>query len=373
MKSILFVIDTLQTGGAEKSILEITSRLKDFKPIVCVLFTKKPDLLKDFQERSIPIVNLNLKGSNWLLQGRAKLKTVIEEYQPAIVHATLFKSELLTRITLTSGLQILINSFVNDSYVKERYLRQTKFQNLKLNTYKLVDSITAKKVNYFISITNSIAQSNARALGIPLKKIKTIYRGRSVNNFKVVQPQLKDGPFIFLTVARLLKRKGYLELLEAAKILSRRNFDFKILIAGAGHDRAEFEKIVHDNKLGKYVSFLGNRSDVPDLLEKAHCFVFPSHYEGQGGALVEAMLAGKPIVATRIPVFEEQIIDKQSGHLFKLFDSTELAERMYWMFENYAEAKQMGLKAREIAVKRFDINVVIRQYELFYQQLLSVK
>jgi glycosyltransferase involved in cell wall biosynthesis len=371
MEKVLFVIDSLQVGGAEKSILEITSRLKEFTPIVCILFSKSPDLLEEFNERSIEVIQLRLCKLNWLILGRKKLTHLIDKYKPVIVHATLFNSELLTRITIQSNGPILVNSFVNDSYVKERYLRQTKFESIKLNLYKVIDKISAKRVDHFISITEAVASSNAKALNIPSNKISVIYRGRNIKNYKKVQPSVTNSPFIFLTIARLVKRKGFFELLEAAKILKIKNFSFKVLIAGDGQERMVLKELVQKEGLQDYVSFLGNCNDVPNLLEKAHCFVFPSHYEGQGGALVEAMFAYKPVVVTRIPVFEEQVIENETGIFFNLFDSVDLADKMYWMYQNYEYAKSMGDRAREIAEERFDVEIVANKYDVLYHKLLK--
>jgi glycosyltransferase involved in cell wall biosynthesis len=373
MKKVLFVIDSLQVGGAEKSILEITSRLKDFTPIVCILFSTNADLLVEFQKRTIKIVQLDLSGINWLYEGRKKLKSIIKEHRPVLVHATLFNSELLTRITLDTNGPILVNSFVNDSYVNERYLRQTKFENFKLDIYKFIDRLTSKRVHHFISITDAVAKSNARILNIPADKITTIYRGRNIQTYEVNQPSINSKPFIYLTVARLVKRKGFYELLDAVKILSMKAYSFKILIAGEGRDRKLFEGLVVKNNMQDKVNFLGSRNDVQELLKKAHCFVFPSHYEGQGGALVEAMIAGKPVIVTKIPVFEEQIKDNKTGVFFNLFDKNDLADKMYWVYQNYESAKKMGDTARKTAEERFDVEIIARKYEILYHKLLAEK
>lgn len=374
MKKILFLIDSLQTGGAEKSILEIASSLKEFEPIVCILFSDKNDLKEEFINNDIKVYELHLNrfSSNWMFAGIAKFKTAVSVLKPDIVHAHLFKSELIARLSRLDKTSLLVGAFVNDSYSKERYADQTILRNLKLNIIRLADRITAKRVDYFTSITSSIADSNAKALSIQRKKIETIYRGRSLNRYLIEQPLLEDK-FIFITVARLLKRKGYIDLLDAIAYLRTEHKDLKFVcrIAGDGADANEITSYATKIDIIDYVEFLGNRNDIPILLQRAHSFVFPSHYEGQGGALVEAMFSAKPIIVSDIPVFKEQIDHMNTGLFFKLKDHIDLANKMKWMMENYEQGKKMGANARTFAVENFDTNKIAAKYDVFYQKILQ--
>jgi glycosyltransferase involved in cell wall biosynthesis len=372
MQTVLFIIDTLQIGGAEKSILEIASRFKKYKPVVCTLFSKNADLKNTCALKGIEVIELNLTGRFWLLHGITKIRAVVEKLNPALIHANLFKAELLTRVAFYKKKEIQIGSFVNDSYAAERYQQQTAKENLKLSFYKFIDRLTARSASHFTSITESIAVTNAKALNVRLRNITVIYRGREVDSFQIYHPQVTEQPFIYLAVARLLKRKGYFELIQAAKILQEEGkINFKVLVAGNGPDKSLFVNKVKGLSLENHFEFMGTREDVPALLQKAHCFVFPSHYEGQGGALVEAMFAAKPIVATRIPVIEEQVKEGESARLFRLFDAKDLAEKMLWVYENYDKAIKMGLNARSVATNKFDIDKVAEQHEQLYTRLLA--
>jgi glycosyltransferase involved in cell wall biosynthesis len=222
-----------------------------------------------------------------------------------------------------------------------------------------------------MSISKTIAGTNAKALLLNPQKITCIYRGRNVAGFPVFHPPITDKPFIFLTVARLLKRKGYLELFEAAKLLQDKGLTFLIRIAGDGNDYPLFQERVKLLNIADKVEFLLNRKDVPALLAQAHCFIFPSHYEGQGGALVEAMLAAKPIIASDIPVFREQITHDQTGKLFQLFNVQDLADKMEWMLNNYSGGIMLGLNARRVAVERFNIENTVRLHEELYISILA--
>ena len=365
------MIDTLATGGAEMSLLEISSRLQAFTPVVCVLTSRNSDLKEAFLKKHVEIVNLDVNPKLWWIEGTRKLKQIIDSVRPDIVHATLFKSEIVTRIALWRSGIPHIGSFVNDSYANNRYKHQGFIRNMKLNVVRLADAITARYVTHFMSISQAIAESNAKALRLDKRKITCIYRGRNVNGFPVFHPSRNTTPFTFLTVARLLKRKGYLELFQAASGLAEKGYDFRLLIAGDGGDYNLFKKFVLKLNIQERVEFLKNRSDVPELLARSHCFVFPSHYEGQGGALVEAMLAAKPIIASDIPVFREQITDDVTGKLFQVFNSSALESKMRWIIDNYEEGIALGLHARETAIIRFNIENTVRLHETLYTQILQ--
>jgi len=368
---VLYVIDSYLTGGAETSLLEISSRLQKFVPVVCVLYPKKSDLRDQFLQRGIAIMELDVESSFWWIEGVKKLKRVVATVKPDIVHSTLYKSEIVTRLALHGKKIPHIGSFVNDSYAGNRYKHQSVVQNIKLNFVRLIDAITAQWVGQFMSITKTIAGTNAKALFINPQKITCIYRGRNVTNFPVFHPPITDKPFIFLTVARLLKRKGYLELFEAAKSLQDKGYTFLIKIAGDGNDYNLFQQRVNNLGISDKVEFLLNRKDVPALLAQAHCFIFPSHYEGQGGSLIEAMLAAKPIIASDIPVFKEQITHGQTGKLFHLFNVQDLAEKMEWMLTHYSTGVELGLKARQDAVERFNIENTVRLHEELYIRVMA--
>lgn len=374
MSKVLFVIDTLDTGGAERSILELTRQFKDIKASVCILFESKNDLKAEFTNQNIPVHELQLSKHDklWLFKGLRKVRSVLANVQPQIIHAHLYRSELLMRLAKPSH-SILVGAFVNDSYSKERYDALSLMGKLKLYAYQLTDRITARKSNYFTSISNTITASNCKKLGIPFSKVTTIYRGRTVTTFqsgKSLQAPHQKG-YRFLTVGRLLKRKGYMELIDAARMLKEKQQNFHLQIAGDGAD-ADFihsyaAALVQDGT----IEFLGTRNDVPQLLRDCDCFIMASHYEGQGGALVEAMLSSKPIIASDIPVFREQVVHNISATLFELKNAKALCTQMEWMMENKEAALKLGIAAHKVAVERFDIQKIAVAYEEFYTTILK--
>jgi glycosyltransferase involved in cell wall biosynthesis len=373
----LFIIDSLQTGGAEKSILAIASQLKLFKPVVVVVY-QGLSLLPEYEQSGLRVITLNLTGKYNFIEAIKAFKEVVKTEKPDLVHATLFRSEVVARFCLCNSSIPLLGSFVNDSYSPVRYSQLSFSGRFKLNIIKLVDRFTAKWSTHFMSITNAIIANNARALRIDPSKVTVIYRGRDVDEPYIISEADKlefrniyGGDYTFLSVARLLIRKGLKESIEAFAHVIKRNQNARYLIAGEGHDRPVFEESIKRLGLEGKVFLLGTRNDVSALLAYADAFIFPSHYEGQGGALVEAMLAAKPIIGSDIAVVAESIQDNYSGLLFRLRNSTDLAKKMLWVTEYPEEAKQLGYQAREVALKRFNVDEVAKQHEELYLRVIE--
>ncbi len=113
-----------------------------------------------------------------------------------------------------------------------------------------------------------------------------------------------DG-LLVLSVGRLTEQKGHIYLLEAIPGIIEQFPSTVFAIAGDGPLRAELEARAERLGISKSVHFLGMRSDVPALLQMAHIFALPSLWEGLPIALLEAMAAGLPVVATRVEGVEE--------------------------------------------------------------------
>lgn len=378
MPKVLYIIDTLETGGAETSILEIASRLKSWKPIVICIYSGE-SLKSRFEDAGIKVYSLNLKGKYEILQGKKQIIKIVKRENPDLIHATLFRAEQFSR-WIGPKLRIpVLNSFVNDSYSPERYSLLSTKQKFVLDWYKLLDRFTARRVNQFMSITKAIIPNNSEALKIDSNKVQVIYRGRDFEklknkiDFQKIQSykKLYSGGPVILTVSRLLQRKGYLEAIQAMKKVLDYKPDVQYLVAGEGYDRGKFEELIQEYNLEKNIFLLGNRDDVPSLLHFCDIFLFPSHYEGQGGALVEAMLMGKPIIASNIDVIAESVEHNSSALLFKTKDVPDLTEKILWALDHPVEMANFGAKAKIEAEKRFNIESIAENHEKLYDTMVS--
>lgn len=375
---ILFLIDTLNTGGAESSLLEILPRFKKYKPVVCHIYAGTE--LKDmYRQRGLEVISLNIPLPYNFRKAISAVTEVCRRINPCLIHSTLFRADMVAR-WVAPRLQIpLVNSLVNNSYHASRFEKAGIVMKLKLKTLQAVDAFTARKVELFISNSESIKYSNAIALGIPLERINVIYRGRSLKKFSPDDPsaiqtlkeELKIGnKKVLLNVSRLLERKGQLDMLRAFKQVLRDTPNTTLLIAGDGPFRKELDEEIRLLQLQDSVVMLGTRNDVPALLKLADAFVFPSHYEGLPGVLIEAMMARTPIVASGIPENME-CVQEETAFIHRPGDVPDLARTIHILLDDPEEANARAEKAYRVAQHKFDIDAIAARYETVYDELLK--
>jgi glycosyltransferase involved in cell wall biosynthesis len=170
-------------------------------------------------------------------------------------------------------------------------------------------------------------------------------------------------------VARLDEQKGHRYLLEAAVEIPEAVF----VLVGDGPERAALEKQVHQLKLEDRVLFFGFRNDIQNWLSACDLFVLPSLYEGLPIAVLEAMAAGKPVIATDIPGNREAVVDGLTGCLVAPQDPRSLAVAIRSLLADSALRKRMGQAGREIVSQKFSMKEMVRQVTEVYTECLEGK
>lgn len=195
------------------------------------------------------------------------------------------------------------------------------------------------------------------------KKKCDILPGSGVNleKFKFI-PKQKSEKIRFLLVSRMLKSKGVLEFIEAAKILKNKNLEFCLL----GPIDIENDNFILKNieQAKDVVNYLGVSNDVRVEISQSDCVVLPSYYrEGTPKVLIEAAAIGRPIITTRNVGCKEIVEDKITGFLCNVKDVKDLVDKMKsYINMSEAEQKKMGYLARKKAEKDYDENIIIQKY-----------
>ncbi|MDP2088177.1 MAG: glycosyltransferase family 4 protein [Flavobacteriaceae bacterium] len=375
---IVYLIDTLQTGGAEKSLVEMAVANKQVQSYFITLYTGNA-LAPILEEHNIPLFALNSNRKYGFKEAVKKIIPIIQEIQPDLIHTTLFRADMVGRL-LKSHFNIpLISSIVSNSYLEERYEHLSLPGKLKLYAVQWYDRRTAPGVNLFIANSETVKASNAQFLKVPLSKIKVIYRGRMAEVFNNVNTNKlenlkKDlgasGKKVLLNVSRLLDSKGQLDLINAFAAVVLQHPNALLLIAGEGPFRNIVDQQIKTLGLQDKVHLLGNRNDVPELLALAHVFVFPSYYEGLPGAILEAMFAKKIIICSDIPENKE-CVSEASAVFFKKGLINDLADKINHVLLQQEAYMSRALEAEKIAHQKFDIDIMVQQYNNVYQQLIQ--
>jgi len=182
----------------------------------------------------------------------------------------------------------------------------------------------------------------------------------------------RETPLLFLP-ASLDRRKGIDILLEALRILALRPQALtpSLWIAGAGPEEAALRAQIEECQLQDQVSLLGQRDDVPDLLQACDIFVLPSRREGLGIAALEAMAAGKPVIASRVGGLGQAVLNEVTGILVNPEDPEVLADAIERLAHDPVLRQRMGDAGPARIRETFLAEGMVRSYEQLYARVLQ--
>jgi glycosyltransferase involved in cell wall biosynthesis len=175
---------------------------------------------------------------------------------------------------------------------------------------------------------------------------------------------------VLTMVARLAPPKDPLTLLSACKMLKG---EFRCLIVGDGELRQEAEKLVSENQLGDKVIFTGERSDIPEILAASDVFILASYKEGLPLTIIEAGMAGLPVVASRAGGIPEIIQEGITGFTVPPGNAPDLAEVIQKLLDDADLRKKMGQAGREKTLKEFGFDQMYARTHGVYQEILKLK
>ena len=229
-----------------------------------------------------------------------------------------------------------------------------------------------RRVDGVVAISQSIFDGLVDT-GVERRKIRLIHSGIDPCRFAAANPkdEAEKGVVTVGCLAVLEERKGIEFLLEAAAYLHSQGPRVRWLIGGDGSRRVKLENQARDLGLGDTVTFLGFVSKPEVFFRGIDIFVMPSLFEGLGVAALEAMAAGKPVVATRVGGLAESVVDGETGLLVALRDGRAIADAVAKLTADSPMARDMGLRGRQRVLENFTLNQMASRNEAYYYELLG--
>jgi glycosyltransferase involved in cell wall biosynthesis len=366
-RSVHYFTDSKEMGGAEYALLLLLEHLDRRKWRPTLLYNANPALvpLADRARelgadiRAVPALPLGLEGA----RGVPRFVRDLRLARPDVFHAHLswplaakfpLLGALLARCPVVVATVQLFSRFHLDrsSYVQERLL--------------------ARGVDRYIAVSQDIGAKLVDVMHWPAHKIEVIHNGVRVEPVPRVDAAVRrelsgdTGLPVVVTAARLDPQKGLDILIRAAADVPEARF----VIAGAGDERSKLEAAVAERGLEDRVVFLGQRNDVSQLLAASDVFVLPSLYEGSSLAVLEAMSAGKAVIASRIGGTDELVVDEQSGLLVPPSDAGALASAVRRLLDDSQLRGRLGAAARDRVQQRFTASMVADRTTRLYEELL---
>jgi len=251
---------------------------------------------------------------------------------------------------------------------------------LRSTKHRIAYRLLAGLPDRVLAVSDEVRRFSIEADGLPPERVFTVHNGIAVEAATEVERdrvrqalRIPAGIPVITTVGNLRRVKGTDVLIRAAATVRERFPDAMFLICGDALEAdyvSELRQLIKELHLETSVRLLGGRENVPALLALTTVFALPSHSEGFSNALVEAMAAGLPCVATNVGGNREAITDGVDGLLVPPDNSDALAQAICHLLDHPAAAEEMRGKARMTYENRFTIDAMIKELVRTYEEVL---
>lgn len=356
---ILLLSDEMEVGGTQRQIVHIARNLdrNRFEPTVGY-FRNRSFLVDQLEQAGIPAVEIPKRGRldpGFVLN----LRRFLIEGRFDVMHCFAFGGELWgavgRRLLPSHRRPTLITS------VRNKYDWYSKLQ-WQLKRWSAVQST-------FVIANSHAGGEHARiTMGLPPGSIDVVYNGvGDAPEAAATQPaSTRGGPVTALFVGRLVEQKNVPVLLRAMRRLRDSGTALRLQVAGDGPLRELCTRMIAELDIGDRVELLGERSDVPALMANADFVVLPSLREGLSNVILEAMMVGRPVIASAVGGSVELVEPMASGLLFPSDDDAALAEALRLMAGDGALREKCGARGRQRTIEQFTVPAMARTMQDFY-------
>lgn len=372
--SVMQVVSNLEIGGAQEVVRTLAQNLAEAGCTPIVGTFKDGPLRHEIERLGIPVAILPERRHSVvalplfvrdMLRIRRALAELVRRYEVDVVQTHLLMSLDFLVLTLRGRAGPLVFWTVQNANftLREEHLPAHRWLlKPKRLAYRACYRAALHWLSGFIAVSEDVRSAILRELGsIPADKLAVICNSVDVRRYQDGGERealrrtlgLADGDHVMAVVATFKRQKGHRFLIEAAAQVVARCPNLRILFIGDGELRNALQDQVRAAGLEGHIRFLGSRHDVPALLTASDSFVLPSLWEGLSMALVEAMAASLPVIATAVSGTNQVMLDGETGLLVPPGDSQRLAEAMLALLADPVQARTMGAAARRRVASYF--------------------
>lgn len=370
---IMHVIDSLGKGGLENGLVNLIERLdpERFEHVVYAIRSlgSNADRLR---ERRVQLISLDKKDTDFPVHVRA-LARAIREIGPDIVHCrnwAAVEAVMAGKWVRSCAVVHSEHGLDSSANAKEPW-RRICFRRL---AFELADRV--------VSVSYQLRDLHARRTGFAAHKIAVIHNGVDNQTF-YPDPEARDrvrqelglspDDFCIGSVGNLFPVKDHMTLLQAIRAVARAFTNWRLLVIGEGPELPRLKAFTsaHPNWRGR-VAFMGSSNRVAEMLNVMDVYVLPSISEGISNSLLEAMATGLPVVATATGGNPEVVVDGDSGLLFAVGGSEELADKLVELRAKAELRVQLGQRALRRVKENFSIESMVQNYARMYESMLPI-
>jgi glycosyltransferase involved in cell wall biosynthesis len=368
IRTIVHFIDSTTFGGTEQVLLHLLTGLDQQRWRSVLLHHPEPalaPLLEDVRRLGVETRIVPRMTGMGTVTSLPRFLRVLQAERPAVFHAhqcwllSCKYGLLAAALTRVPGIVATAHQYTDPPWSRGLALQQRLLQRC------------AKR---YIAVSQAVANQLCEDFGVPARKLQVIHNGIPYREFAgPPNPALRTalskatGRPIVLTVARLDQQKGHTVLFDAIRELS----DVLLVLAGDGPERAMLEAKARQLGIDDRVVLLGYRSDIRDLLAVCDLFVLPSNYEALGLAVLEAMAAGRAVVATAVGGIPEVVLNGVTGVLVPPRDPSALANAIRRLLADPALMHEMGAAGRSRVQREFSSAAMVQRVMRIYEEVLE--
>jgi len=365
---VVHLITSLEVGGAQHGLLLGLPRFDNdkYEHVVCSIMDRM-QMASQFRMAGIKVISLNLNRKIDIAVA-IRLRRVLKQERPDVLHTYLLHGNILGRIIgRLVGVPAIIGS--------ERTIGQARLWG------RIATRLTNPLTNA-VEVNSEIGGKAATTdLGVPAEKIEVVRSGLDLKAFSAstkradIRSELNvnDEQRLIVYVGRLRPVKGVEYGIKAFAKALEQNPNMHFALAGEGEQRTYLQTLTSELGIDDNVSFLGVRNDLPDLLSAADIVLLPSLNEGFPRTAIEAMAAGKPVIATRVGGSPEAIADGKTGILVPSKDIDAMSSALVKLAGDAELQARLGAAGRLRAEQNYSVDNYVSRLDGLYQQLLGVE
>jgi len=361
-------ITDLDVGGAERSLVELATRL-DRTRVEPVVYCLKPRPESDeascvpaLQAAGIEVHFLGLARSTQILQAVSRLKRLLAQQEPDLLQTFLFHANLVGRL---AARRAGVRRVVSGIRVAERHCRW----------HLWADRFTEGMVDRYVCVSDAVARFSADRARLPAGKLVVIPNGIDADRYPAspsadLKPcGIRAGRRVVTYVGRLDRQKGVRWLVRTARRWLDRLPDCDLLLVGKGPDRPALERLCAQHGISDRVRFAGWRPDVPEILAASDLLVLPSLWEGMPNVVLEAMASRLPVLATDVEGVRELLGGGADAQTVPYGDTQALVDKMVTLMTYRSSASALGAGNRLRVQDEFTLERMVTAYQDLWESL----
>lgn len=368
MKILYIITKSDEIGGAQVHVRDLSIAMRDKRNEILIITGEKGELVNQLKENNLDVlIDTNLKRSLSVIndvKAFFSIRKKVKKFKPDVLALHSSKAGIIGRLV---GKSLSIPT----SFTVHGWAFADGVPNVKKKLYILIEKFFAKYMSDKIITVSEQDKKLALGYNVASNELMIpIQNGISVpKNNDITRVQHVGQPIKLIMVARFSEQKDHKTLFDALKLIDKSKWQLSLV--GKGKLVDFYKTLARELGIDSNIKFLGERYDVPLLLQQSDIFLLISNWEGYPLSILEAMSFGLPVIASDVGGVSEAVSDSVNGYLIPRSNSKYLAEKLLFILEHPEVLSQIS-STNIVDFKRYHtLDKMVEKTEQVYLNLLS--